>query len=231
MILRTIPCGSLLGISLRVHPLLFGLLGGVLWLRREDPRTLPLMSGAVISLLLHELGHARMARRQGIPVAAIVLGPLTNRAWLVRVPELVHAEGKIALAGPAVNGVLAALLALLTWALSSFTPLEPGTRASLEGWIWINLALGLGNLLPVLPLDGGRALRSALTRRMTYAQATHAAARVGRVTSLLAPPLLCASRPSLRTPMGVVVTALVMLTLALSCSRAEAFDLEEHAEE
>lgn len=132
--------------------------------------TLLLGLGLFGSVLLHELGHALTARRFGIDTHSITLYPFGGIAALSAEPQTPRAELWIALAGPAVNFVLAAAGLGLA---SLGTPLM-GTFAA------INLALGLFNLLPAFPMDGGRVLRAGLTRRMGRLDATAAAIRVSR---------------------------------------------------
>lgn len=127
------------------------------------------------SVLLHELGHALVARRYGIATRRIILSPIGGIAQLEGMPSKPRQELAIALAGPAVNFVLAAGL----WILSPF--FGAGLLASLVGSLIIaNLTLGLFNLVPAFPMDGGRALRAFLAERMGSRRATETAARVGK---------------------------------------------------
>jgi Zn-dependent protease len=122
------------------------------------------------SVLLHELGHALAARRFGIDTRSITLYPFGGIAALSAEPRTPRAELWIALAGPAVNFALAAAGAAL--ALLG-TPL-------MGMFVAINLALGLFNLLPAFPMDGGRVLRAGLTLRMGRLDATKLAIQVSR---------------------------------------------------
>lgn len=112
------------------------------------------LGGALFgSVLLHELGHALAARRVGVQTVDITLHPLGGVARLDRAPPTPAAELGVALAGPAVNLALAAPAAALWWA-----------GAPLAGWFAaINVGMALFNLLPAWPLDGGRALRAAVS--------------------------------------------------------------------
>lgn len=122
------------------------------------------------SVLLHELGHALAARRFGIGTRSITLYPFGGIAALTAEPDDPRAELWIALAGPAVNFGLAALalpLALLSVPMA----------ATFAG---MNVALGLFNLLPAFPMDGGRVLRAGLARRQGYLSATARALSISR---------------------------------------------------
>jgi len=122
------------------------------------------------SVLLHELGHALAARRFGIETRSITLYPFGGIAALDREPRSPSAELWIALAGPAVNFALAA--AALPLALL-------GTPTAVT-FVGINIALGLFNLVPAFPMDGGRVLRAALATRLGRLRATEQALRTSR---------------------------------------------------
>lgn len=134
-------------------------------------------------VVLHELGHAMMARLFGVRTHDITLYPIGGIARLERMPRGSLAESAIALAGPAVNVVIAAGLVVLQvtvgWMLGDFSSLIVQTL------IYANVALVLFNLLPVFPMDGGRVLRAVLSRFVPFVQATTIAARIGQAFALL----------------------------------------------
>ena len=140
---------------------------------------LVLLFGCVV---LHELGHATMARRYGVHTSEIVLYPIGGVARLDRIPSG-KAELLIALAGPAVNVVLAGLLALGMLALGASIP-RPEEIVAGSSIVWqllvANLMLFLFNLIPAFPMDGGRVLRAALSLAIGQQRATVIAARVGQ---------------------------------------------------
>jgi Zn-dependent protease len=136
-------------------------------------------------VVLHELGHALTARRFGIETADITLYPIGGVARLRRIPRAPGAELLIALAGPAVNFAIAGvLLALrLTRVLDIFAP--PWMGALLWDLLLMNLGLGVFNLLPAFPMDGGRVLRALLSGWVGRAQATTIAARIGQFLAVV----------------------------------------------
>lgn len=136
-----------------------------------------LMFGAV---LLHELGHALTARRFGLDTHAITLYPIGGVAQLAGSPRNAREELWIALAGPAVNFVLAAGFG----ALSFFLAPTGIVGTFVTGLAWANLGLGVFNLLPAFPMDGGRVLRAALETRMGRLRATEIAAGLGKVGAI-----------------------------------------------
>jgi Zn-dependent protease len=134
------------------------------------------------SLLLHELGHAVQARREGMEIEGITLWLFGGVAKFKGMFPSAGAEFRIAIAGPLVSLALGLLFALGAWAVS--------TREAVDGvaaWLgYINLTLLVFNMLPALPLDGGRVLRSALWHvRGSFRWATRVAASVGRGFGIL----------------------------------------------
>ena len=129
------------------------------------------------SLLLHELGHAFQARREGIEIDGITLWLFGGVARFKGMFPSAGAEFRVAIAGPLVSLVLGVLFSLGAWAISTADAID-----AVAAWLgYINLTLLVFNLLPAVPLDGGRVLHSALWRiRGDFATATHQAALVGR---------------------------------------------------
>jgi len=149
---------------------------------------------ALLSLVLHEAGHALVSARQGFPVKAVILLPvggvtIGDPGVQVDSARSLRREVLIALAGPLVNAILAASTAAV---LATQGPLSrlwtlPLISTSNLGisFFWINaFLLGL-NLLPAFPLDGGRILRAQLAQRMDFRQATRRAVNVGHVCAAL----------------------------------------------
>jgi Zn-dependent protease/CBS domain-containing protein len=147
-------------------------------------------------VVLHELGHSLAALRYGVPVRQIVLLPLGGIAELARIPEKPRQEFVIAIAGPLVNFGLAILLAMVGLVFGQEIGLArlSGTLSglgrlnfdSLFNYVFTsNLLLGVFNLLPAFPMDGGRILRALLATQLDYARATAIAASVGQSLAVL----------------------------------------------
>jgi len=133
-------------------------------------------------LLLHELGHALVAKRQGMEIEGITLWLFGGVAKFKGMFPSAGAEFRIAIAGPLVSLALGALFSLGAWAVSTTDAVD-----AVVAWLgYINLTLLVFNMLPALPLDGGRVLRSALWHfRGDFRSATRGAARLGRGFGLL----------------------------------------------
>lgn len=171
--------GRLFGIPIRVHWTLIGLM--VLWLA-VAPSALQAVRAILAtilvfaSVLLHELGHALVARRRKVDTTQIILMPLGGAAMLAERPKTPRDELLIAAAGPATSLVLGGLAFLASLA---FPAVEIASDLAS-----INLMIGLFNLVPAFPLDGGRILRAALETRLGPLKATRISARIGRALAV-----------------------------------------------
>ena len=134
-----------------------------------------------LCVLLHEFGHIFAARRYGVQTPDVILLPIGGVARLERIPEEPAQELVVALAGPAVNLVIAGVLYLALGGLAPRDGLEvdnPGVGL-LARLLWANLFLVVFNLIPAFPMDGGRVLRAFLAHRLGYAR-RHADRCLGR---------------------------------------------------
>ena len=134
-----------------------------------------------ISVVIHELGHAVVARRYGVETERITLWLLGGMAQFKKMPTQRGAEAVVAIAGPITSGLLAALGAALLLVLPERWPALLFVVAYTT---FMNVALAVFNLIPALPLDGGRVLRSLLAMRLPRLRATQIAATVSRVLAI-----------------------------------------------
>jgi Zn-dependent protease len=228
--------GVVAGIPVRLH-WSFGLL--VLWIALPAPadtiaRPLALAHGLLLlamltaSVMLHELGHGLMARRLGVGVRDIVLSPIGGMARLeAAVEPAASARIAIALAGPAVNGALATALLPLLWFIGG--AFDAGPSALVREWghhspagfvgaaVVGNLALVGLSLLPIVPLDGGQALRAAVER----ATNRPAAERVMAVIGLAGGAGLAVTGLTLGRWWLIAAAILVALAAAVELTRTE----------
>tara|TARA_R110002096_G_scaffold238581_19_gene430230 strand:+ start:10703 stop:11860 length:1158 start_codon:yes stop_codon:yes gene_type:complete len=189
----TFPVLRILGTQLRVHVTFFLLLAwvGIATYAQSG------WEGAVygiafilalfVCVILHEFGHALAAKAFGISTPDITLLPIGGLARLQRMPRDPIKELVIALAGPAVNVVIAGLIFLFL--RISTIPLAIDLEArSISGFfvslMAVNVWLVIFNMIPAFPMDGGRALRALLATAMPHSRATNIAARIGQALAL-----------------------------------------------
>ena len=190
--------GRIAGIDLYVHATFLLLLA---WIAiQEYSQGAAAIAASMLYILalfaivvLHELGHALTARRYGIATRDITLLPIGGVARLERMPRDPRQELLVALAGPAVNVVLALVfyaIVRVSGPLPSnelyYIDVLTSARVFLYQLAGVNVVLALFNLIPAFPMDGGRVLRALLAMRMNnYTRATDIAARVGRALALV----------------------------------------------
>ena len=162
-----------------------------------------------VCIILHEFGHALMARRYGIHTRDITLLPIGGVARLERIPERPFHEFLVALAGPAVTVAIAAVVfaaLAIFWPgiprdlFASGAPLPIVIRNAwnaletapigipagfLTALFLMNIMILVFNMVPAFPMDGGRVLRAVLATRLDYVRATQIAAGVGQVIAVL----------------------------------------------
>jgi Zn-dependent protease/CBS domain-containing protein len=191
----SISAGRIFGVELRIHLTFLFLILFVLFTEAShnsvNPgRGLTLVGIIFASVVLHELGHAVVGNYSGVPAKAIILLPIGG----VTIFDDTHRELKpsvdawkrdirIAVAGPLVNFAVAFVAAVAVLALVPGIHLWPPVMHSsnlIKSLIWVNIWLGLFNLLPAYPMDGGRVLRALLSRKMDPVHATRRAVSIGQ---------------------------------------------------
>jgi len=135
--------------------------------------------GLFVSIAVHELAHTLVAVRVGGRVRAITLMMLGGVSQVERLPKRPRNEALMAAAGPVTSFVIAGLLLALERAVAG-----SGARIAVFYLARLNLVLGVFNLLPAFPMDGGRILRALLAGRLGMVRATRIAATVGKVAAV-----------------------------------------------
>jgi len=193
------------GIDIRLHitfPLIILFFAVQFWLQLQGWQGALFGIAAAVLLfvcvVLHELGHSLVARRFGVEVRDITLWPIGGVARMEGIPRQPWQELLMSIAGPAVNFVIAAVLGVLAasllatgvfsgvaQALRLIQQPKPTWQALLSYLLGINLSLGLFNLIPAFPMDGGRVLRAVLALALDYVQATRIAVAIGQGIALI----------------------------------------------
>lgn len=199
----SIPFGRLFGTELRLH---FSFLFLLVFVVFTEPatnvnpaRSLALLALIALSVILHELGHIWMARARAFPLRGIMLLPIggvhmRDGAEMDRRPRASD-ETFVALAGPPMNLIAAGIGVLIALNLKPGMLLwtQPFVTAEnlIKSFVWVNLAIGLVNVLPAYPLDGGRILRAFLAdpfdkdpKGVSYRAATRRAVMIGQVFAM-----------------------------------------------
>ena len=135
------------------------------------------------TVVIHELCHSYIAKRYGVKIDRIVLLPIGGLSEMEEIPKDPAQELRIALAGPVSNLVIALISYIVLIIFGSLLSIV--LSGALYYFIIINLLLGLFNLLPAFPMDGGRILRAFLAERMSFIKATKLAASIGKQFAII----------------------------------------------
>jgi Zn-dependent protease/CBS domain-containing protein len=135
------------------------------------------------TVVIHELSHSYLAKRYGIKIERIVLLPIGGLSEMEEIPKDPAQELRIALAGPVSNLIIALISYVILIISGSY--LSTVLLGALYYFTIVNLLLGLFNLLPAFPMDGGRILRAFLAERMSFIKATKLAANIGKQFAIL----------------------------------------------
>lgn len=187
--------GRILGIDVYVHLTFFLLLAYIVFANYFETRDWSIAVREMLFVtivftivVMHEYGHALAARAFGVGTHDITLLPIGGVARLERIPENPMQELIIAIAGPAVNVVLAAICFAIV-VVRQELPESMATNPMMEGPIAlrllsVNIMLVVFNMIPAFPMDGGRVLRALLAMVTNRVQATQIAAAVGQIVAL-----------------------------------------------
>jgi Zn-dependent protease/predicted transcriptional regulator len=197
-----IPIGRAFGISLRLHYSWFIIFALVTWALTASyyPSVFPswslasrIAAGIITSLLffgsvlVHELAHSIISQRQGIPVESITLFIFGGVSQITEEPKQPKDEFRMAIAGPLTSLVIGGILWGIFFGVRDSNVFALQFIAAITYWLgYINLALGVFNLIPGFPLDGGRVFRSLLWwRSHNLRSATRIASNIGRAIGFL----------------------------------------------
>ena len=137
------------------------------------------------SVLAHELGHALTGRKFGVETIDIILTPIGGMARIANIPTKPSQEIAISIAGPIVSMSIAVATHITVLVLGSLFPVPTLLLLGLEILYDLNLMLSLFNLIPALPMDGGRVLRGLLSLKFKdHLKATQIASKIGRALAI-----------------------------------------------
>jgi Zn-dependent protease len=187
----SIPVARIGGIEIRMHWSFLVLVVVIVWANMGTGvaavgASLMWVVAIFASVLIHEYAHCIVARRRGAVVVDILLLPIGGLSQLEKMPERPEDELAVAIVGPLTSLGLATLA--MAGGLVVGAHLWPPTLFA-GSWFarmaWLNLLLGVFNLLPALPMDGGRVLRAALERHHDRLTATRQAGTIARILAVV----------------------------------------------
>lgn len=217
------------GTAVRIHPTFFLLLAWIAvvhWMQGGPEQAI---SGVIfiiilfVCVVLHEFGHIAAAARYGIKTPDVTLLPIGGVASLERMPEKPGQEIVVALAGPAVNLVIALVLVAILgvqFDMGLITRLDDVQSSLTARVAAANVALLVFNLIPAFPMDGGRVLRALLALRLGYTRATQVAAFIGQGVAILFGFLGLLGNPFL-----VLIAVFIFLAASAEAGYVQARDL------
>jgi Zn-dependent protease/CBS domain-containing protein len=217
--------GSIAGTAIRIHVTFLLFLAWLAAIYYSEGGADAAWQGTIFILLLflcvllHELGHVFAARRYGVKTRDVTLWPFGGIASMERMPEKPSQELIVALAGPAVNVAIAAVLLVYLGTqvnaetLARIDDPSVSLAAKLAG---ANIILVVFNLIPAFPMDGGRVLRALLAMRMGNARATEVAATIGQGFAVIFGLL-----GILYNPMLIVIAAFIFLAASGEAANAQ----------
>ncbi len=187
------PVGRLFGIPIRIH-FTFLLLLAFIWYAETSVQgpgaglySLVFWTLIFACVLLHELGHSLVAQSYGLTIASIILLPIGGVSQITDIPRDPIKEVAITIAGPMVNFLIAGVLLLFGKMLDpslQFAEISLQSGSMVVDLFWANVMLGLFNIVPAYPMDGGRILRGIIAMKKEYTEATRLAADVGKIFAI-----------------------------------------------
>jgi len=190
----SISIGSIAGTAIRLHVTFLLFLAWIFFASYSSGGAEAAWTSLAFMILLfacvvaHEFGHIFMARRFGVTTPTVTLLPIGGVAQLERIPEKPWEEFLVAVAGPAVNVVIAAVLVLVLGAsldTANLAGMDKANVSILDRLAVVNVFLVLFNMIPAFPMDGGRVLRAALASRLGHVRATEIAATIGQFVAFV----------------------------------------------
>jgi Zn-dependent protease/CBS domain-containing protein len=179
--------GSAWGIPIELHVTFILLIAAVLFLSSLSLKfdTFFIVLFLFVFVVFHELAHSIIARHYGIKVRKIILYPIGGVSEIEEIPDNPSQEWRMAVAGPLTSLVLGVALLAVSLAISPqaftitlFTTIPGNFLTRLAS---LNILLGVFNLIPAFPMDGGRVFRALLAERLKYSDATRYAVYLGRI--------------------------------------------------
>jgi Zn-dependent protease/CBS domain-containing protein len=184
--------GRIAGTAIRVHITFLLFLVWIWFANYQTAGAAAAWNGLAFMILLfvcvlaHEFGHIFTARAFGVPTPDVTLLPIGGVARLARIPEAPGQEFLIAIAGPAVNVIIAVALMAFSGAhfdVQELAAVGNGKIGLVDRLAEVNLFLAAFNMIPAFPMDGGRVLRAALATQLGYVRATELAASIGQLVA------------------------------------------------
>jgi Zn-dependent protease/CBS domain-containing protein len=179
--------GSAWGIPIELHLTFILLIAAVfiLSLPTQQFYTFFLVLFLFIFVVFHELAHSVIARHYGIKVRKIILYPIGGVSEIEEIPDNPSQEWRMAVAGPLTSLVLGAVLLVASLIISAqtitFATFAGNTGNFLTDLAILNILLGVFNLIPAFPMDGGRVFRALLAERLKFSDATRYAVYLGKI--------------------------------------------------
>ncbi len=187
------PVGRLFNIPIRVH-YTFLLLLAFIWYVESTIlgpeagfHSVIFWALIFVCVLFHELAHSLVAKSYGLTITSIILLPIGGVSQINEIPRDPVKEVGITIAGPVSNLLIAGILLLFGKSLDpslQFSQISLQSGRTVVDLFWANVMLGLFNIIPAYPMDGGRILRGILAMKREYLEATRLAADVGKLFAI-----------------------------------------------